>query len=91
MSQVLADCLPDCRMAVLSGPNLAVEIARRIPAASVIGSDQTDLLEPLQRIFSVKGFKMDAKLKHLELIQDVIKRMANNSFLLKDVSVFLII
>jgi glycerol-3-phosphate dehydrogenase (NAD(P)+) len=57
MSQVLADCLPDCRMAVLSGPNLAVEIARRIPAASVIGSDQTDLLEPLQRIFSVKGFR----------------------------------
>ena len=57
MSQVLADCLPDCRMAVLSGPNLAVEIARRIPAASVIGSDQPDLLEPLQRIFSVKGFR----------------------------------
>jgi len=57
MSQVLADCLPECRMAVLSGPNLAVEIARRIPAASVIGSDQPDLLEPLQRVFSVKNFR----------------------------------
>jgi len=57
MSQVLADCLPECRMAVLSGPNLAVEIARRIPAASVIGSDQSDLLEPLQRVFSVKNFR----------------------------------
>ena len=57
MSQVLADCLPDCRMAVLSGPNLAVEIARRIPAASVIGSDQSELLEPLQRVFSVKNFR----------------------------------
>lgn len=57
MSQVLSDCLPECRMAVLSGPNLAVEIARRIPAASVVGSDQPDLLEPLQRIFSVKNFR----------------------------------
>jgi len=57
MSQVLADCLPESRMAVLSGPNLAVEIARRIPAASVIGSDQPDLLEPLQRVFSVKNFR----------------------------------
>lgn len=57
MSQVLADCLPGCRMAVLSGPNLALEIARRIPAASVIGSDQPDLLEPLQRVFSVKNFR----------------------------------
>ena len=57
MSQVLADCLPGCRMAVLSGPNLALEIARRIPAASVIGSDQSDLLEPLQRVFSVKNFR----------------------------------
>lgn len=57
MSQVLADCLPGSRMAVLSGPNLALEIARRIPAASVIGSDQPDLLEPLQRVFSVKNFR----------------------------------
>lgn len=57
MSQVIADCLPEARMAVLSGPNLAVEIARRIPAASVIGSDQPDLLEPLQRVFSVKNFR----------------------------------
>jgi glycerol-3-phosphate dehydrogenase (NAD(P)+) len=57
MSQVLADCLPGCRMAVLSGPNLALEIARRVPSASVIGSDQPDLLAPLQRVFSVKNFR----------------------------------
>ena len=57
MSQVLGEFLPLCRLAVLSGPNLAPEIARQIPAASVIGSAHADLLEPLQRIFSSKGFR----------------------------------
>jgi len=57
MSQVLGDCLPMCRLAALSGPNMALEIAHRIPAASVIGSEHADLLEPLQRVFSVKGFR----------------------------------
>jgi len=57
MSQVLGEFLPHCRLAVLSGPNLAQEIARQIPAASVIGSGHADLLELLQRIFSSKGFR----------------------------------
>jgi glycerol-3-phosphate dehydrogenase (NAD(P)+) len=57
MSQVLGEFLPQCRLAVLSGPNLALEIARQIPAASVIGSGHPDLLEPLQRIFSSKAFR----------------------------------
>jgi glycerol-3-phosphate dehydrogenase (NAD(P)+) len=57
MSQVLGEFLPHGRLAVLSGPNLAPEIARQIPAASVIGSGHADLLEPLQRIFSSKGFR----------------------------------
>jgi glycerol-3-phosphate dehydrogenase (NAD(P)+) len=57
MSQVLGDCLPMCRLAALSGPNMALEIARRIPAASVIGSEHADLLAPLQRVFSVQGFR----------------------------------
>jgi len=33
---------------------------------------------------------MEAKIKHLEMIQGVINRMANNSFLLKGWSVFLV-
>ena len=57
MSQVLGEFLPHCYLAVLSGPNLAPEIARQIPAATVIGSGHADLLEPLQRIFSSKGFR----------------------------------
>jgi glycerol-3-phosphate dehydrogenase (NAD(P)+) len=57
MSQVLEECMPGCRTGVLSGPNLAHEVARRIPAASVVGCEYPELLEPLQRIFSVKGFR----------------------------------
>jgi len=34
---------------------------------------------------------MEAKLKHLEMIQDVIKRMASNSFLLKGWSLTLVV
>ena len=57
MGEVIEECLPECRLAVLSGPNLALEIARRIPAASVIGSAHQDILEPLQQVLSVKGFR----------------------------------
>jgi len=57
MGEVIGECLPECRLAVLSGPNLALEIARRIPAASVIGSAHQDILEPLQQVLSVKGFR----------------------------------
>jgi glycerol-3-phosphate dehydrogenase (NAD(P)+) len=57
MSQVLEECLPAPRMAALSGPNLALEVAAHIPAASVIGSTHTDLLSPLQNIFSSKSFR----------------------------------
>lgn len=57
MSQVLEECLPGCRLAVLSGPNLAVEIAQRIPAAGVIGSAHEDLLATLQGAFSLASFR----------------------------------
>jgi glycerol-3-phosphate dehydrogenase (NAD(P)+) len=57
MSQIIEECIPSSRLAALSGPNLALEIARRIPAASVIGSSHAALLDPLQRIFSAKGFR----------------------------------
>ena len=57
MDSVLADSLPGCRIAVLSGPNHAEEVAQRVPAAGVIGSKHADLLEPLQQIFSLPSFR----------------------------------
>ncbi|MDD5199370.1 MAG: NAD(P)-dependent glycerol-3-phosphate dehydrogenase [Terrimicrobiaceae bacterium] len=57
MTQVLEDCLPGRRLAVLSGPNLAAEIARRIPAAGVIGSRDAAILPELQELFSFATFR----------------------------------
>lgn len=57
MSQVLEECLPGRRVGVLSGPNHAVEIAQRIPAAGVVGCVHEDLLAPLQAVFSVPTFR----------------------------------
>jgi glycerol-3-phosphate dehydrogenase (NAD(P)+) len=57
MTQVLEECLPERRMAVLSGPNLAAEIARGIPAAGVIGSRHADILPALQETFSLSAFR----------------------------------
>jgi len=53
MTQVLEDCLPGARVAVLSGPNHAEEIARGIPAATVIGSKHQELLPALQATFNL--------------------------------------
>lgn len=38
MSEVIAEVLPNARVCALSGPNLAVEIARGVPTATVIAS-----------------------------------------------------
>lgn len=57
MDTVIAESLPECRIAVLSGPNHAEEVAQRIPAAGVIGSRHAGLLDPLQRGFSLSSFR----------------------------------
>lgn len=57
MSQILEECIPGCRTAVLSGPNHAVEVAQRIPAAGVVGSNHAEVIEPLQRVFSLPSFR----------------------------------
>jgi len=51
MSEVIAECTgagPD-RIAVVSGPNLAQEIAHRKPAAAVVASADADVAERLQK------------------------------------------
>lgn len=57
MSQVLEECLPNNKVAVLSGPNHAIEIAKRIPAACVIGSRHEDILADLQKFFTLPTFR----------------------------------
>ncbi len=60
MSQVLADELPDRmknNIAVLSGPNIANEIAARKPAASVIACKNTKAAQILQKAFMNRYFR----------------------------------
>jgi glycerol-3-phosphate dehydrogenase (NAD(P)+) len=57
MTQVLEEAMPARRLAVLSGPNLAAEIARGIPAAGVVGSRHAEILPALQDTFSRTAFR----------------------------------
>jgi glycerol-3-phosphate dehydrogenase (NAD(P)+) len=68
-SQVIADVLgghggvreqPRCDwpLAVLSGPNIAGEIARYLPATSVVASEDAALAERVQQAFSTEWFRV---------------------------------
>ena len=55
MSQVLAEELPNeiaDRVVALSGPNLAVELANKIPTATVVASKYPECTEAAQELFS---------------------------------------
>jgi glycerol-3-phosphate dehydrogenase (NAD(P)+) len=58
MSQVLAAERPGARIAVLSGPNLAVELAGGIPTATVIASDNDELAERVREQFMAKSLRV---------------------------------
>jgi glycerol-3-phosphate dehydrogenase (NAD(P)+) len=57
MSEILALNLPGHPIAVISGPNHAIEVARSAPTASVIGAPTEEIGKQLQRIFSTKTFR----------------------------------
>jgi glycerol-3-phosphate dehydrogenase (NAD(P)+) len=50
MSEILAEVAPAQRIAVLSGPNHAEEVARDLPTASVLASSDADLARRLQSV-----------------------------------------
>ncbi|HEX7172159.1 MAG TPA: NAD(P)H-dependent glycerol-3-phosphate dehydrogenase [Candidatus Limnocylindria bacterium] len=58
MSQVIGEELPDRRVAALSGPNLAREIAAGKPAGSVIASDDAALASELALVLSSDRFRV---------------------------------
>ena len=60
MSQVLEELCPDNPVAVISGPNLAKEIAKRELAATVIASRNSDLRRNLQESLSCSYFRVYA-------------------------------
>jgi glycerol-3-phosphate dehydrogenase (NAD(P)+) len=59
MSQVIAEVarVDESRVAVLSGPNLAVEVAHQQPAASVVACTDTDRAKEVQGVLAAPYFR----------------------------------
>lgn len=60
MSQILADEVPTARIAVLSGPNLAREIATRSPTGTVVASNDSEVRTLVQHILRSETFRVYA-------------------------------
>jgi len=59
MTQIIRDILPDnVKIGALSGPNLAGEVARKMPTATVIGSIHEEIISELVAIFETPYFKV---------------------------------
>jgi len=58
MSQVLDELLPNHVVAVLSGPNLALEVARELPTATVIGCKDSECGAELQNYLGSSRFRI---------------------------------
>jgi glycerol-3-phosphate dehydrogenase (NAD(P)+) len=60
MTQVLADVLPDAagRIAAMSGPNLASEIARGLPASAVVAAEDEDVSLRASEMIGTRSFRL---------------------------------
>ena len=58
MTQVLGEVMPEHTLAVLSGPNLAVEVSRDRPTATVLGCEQPECAEELQQHLGSSLFRI---------------------------------
>lgn len=58
MSELIMKELGQVPIAVLSGPTIAIEVARQIPTTAVISSRDKMLMEELQEIFSCDYFRI---------------------------------
>ncbi|HEY6070604.1 MAG TPA: NAD(P)H-dependent glycerol-3-phosphate dehydrogenase [Chthoniobacterales bacterium] len=58
MSEILKEIFPDHPITVLSGPNLATEVARELPTATVLACRQPEIAADLQRCLSTSRFRI---------------------------------
>ena len=58
MSEILSEIFPANAIAVLSGPNLAAEVVRGLPTATVIGSANENCAIELQRFLGSEHFRI---------------------------------
>jgi glycerol-3-phosphate dehydrogenase (NAD(P)+) len=58
MTEIIADVFRDHQIAVMSGPNLAVEVARGLPTATVLGCRKAECAEELQQHLGTERFRI---------------------------------
>jgi glycerol-3-phosphate dehydrogenase (NAD(P)+) len=58
MSEIIEEILPNSKIAVITGPNLADELILRQPAAAVVASQSPELAKELQEIFKAKYYRV---------------------------------
>ena len=58
MSEIIEEILPNRKIAVITGPNLADELILRQPAAAVVASQSAELAKELQEIFKAKYYRV---------------------------------
>ena len=58
MSEILLEIFPSQTVAVLSGPNLAVEVSRGLPTATVVGCENEDCATELQAFLGSERFRI---------------------------------
>lgn len=58
MSEVLTEIFPERQVAVMSGPNLAIEVANELPTATVLGCGEPQCAEELQRHLGSERFRI---------------------------------
>jgi glycerol-3-phosphate dehydrogenase (NAD(P)+) len=58
MSRILRAAAPDAAIAALSGPTLALEVARGIPTAAVVASDNPATAQVVQELFHRPAFRV---------------------------------
>ena len=58
ISEVIHAELGQVRLAVLSGPTIASEVAREIPTTAVVASDSKQIRKTIQAVFSTKRFRL---------------------------------
>jgi glycerol-3-phosphate dehydrogenase (NAD(P)+) len=57
-TQIIRDCIGDSRVSALSGPTIAFELARCLPATVVAASDDLPLAQLVQEAFSSQWFRV---------------------------------
>ena len=58
MSQILEEELPDCEIAVMSGPSHAEEVSRRIPTTNVVAAKGEKIANTIQDIMMNPNFRI---------------------------------